>query len=141
MAYLNQGLAYYPRRDYTRFYIFLTQSRLGQTEQAQMELNAYVHSFPASKMNGWQASIAQFLLGNLDEKEFLSQATTKAKRPTDIQEQICESYYYSGMKHLLTGDKAGAAILFQKCLDTGEDNDIEYKSSRAELRALKNPQS
>jgi len=73
------------------------------------------------------------------ESEFFNQATTTAKRPSETGGQICEAYYYAGMKHLLGGDKEGAAELFQKCLDTGENNYTEFNSASAELRALKQP--
>jgi lipoprotein NlpI len=115
----------------------LIQSRLGQAEQARKELSAFVQSIPLSEAHDWQASIAQFLLGNLDDQEFLNEATTKAVRPTDVSPQICDAYYYAGMKHLLAGDKAGAAELFQKSLDTGQDDESEYKSAHAELSVLK----
>ncbi len=127
-----------PHRDYLRFRIFLVRSRLGETEEAGKELDAYVKSLPAAKAQDWTTSIGRFLTGNLAEEEFMNQATSTAKRPTDVNIQICEAYYYSGMKHLLAGDKDGAGQRFQKCLDTGEDNCFEYRSAGAELRALKN---
>jgi lipoprotein NlpI len=125
--------------DYDYFYVFLIQCRLGETREARKELNTYIQSIPASKSNDWETSIAHFLAGDLDEQEFFSQATTRARRPTDISTQLCEAYYYIGMKHLLAGDKTTARENFQKCLDKKEDNESEYRSARAELNALKNP--
>jgi len=43
------------------------------------------------------------------------------------------------MKRELSGDKDGAANLFQKCLDLGDDNNFGYLSAKVELRMLKNP--
>jgi len=126
-----------PQRDYIRFRIFLIRCRLGETEEAGRELDAYVKSLPAAKAQDWATSIGRFLTGNLAEEEFLKQATSTAKRPTDVTIQICEAYYYAGMKRLLAGDKSGAGERFQKCLNTGEDNCFEYRSAGAELRALK----
>jgi tetratricopeptide (TPR) repeat protein len=120
------------------FEAFLLQRRLGETSQPTKDLEAYIHSIPASKTNGWNASIANFLAGNLNEKDFLAQATTRAKRPTDISSQICDAYYFEGMKHLLDGDKARAAELFQKCVNTGEDNSYSYMNAMTELDDLKN---
>jgi len=89
------------------------------------------------KAKEWPASVGRFLTGNLPENEFLSQATTIAKRPSAISGQVCESFYYAGMKHKLAGDKPGAVAFFQKCVDAGDDNNFGYLSARVELRALK----
>ena len=68
---------------------------------------------------------------------FLSLATTAAKRPSAVTNQICDSLFYAAMKRKLSGDKPGALELLQKCLDTKDDNDMAYMNARVELRALK----
>ena len=93
----------------------------------------------ATKAQDWSACIGHFLTGNVPEGEFLNQATATAKRPSGYDGQICESCYYAGMKHLLDGDKEGAADFFQKCLDTGATSYSEFSSASVELRALKQP--
>lgn len=93
----------------------------------------YVKSLQGEKTNDWAASIGRFLAGNLSESNFLSQATTTAKRPSAIISQVCESFYYAGMKHKLAGDKQQAIDLFQKCLNTGNDNNFGYLSARVEM--------
>jgi tetratricopeptide (TPR) repeat protein len=134
----HKGMAYHSPPDGLRFQVFILRCRLGERPQALEDLDAYLHSLPASKTNDWTASIANFLAGHLDEKEFLVRATTTAKRPTDIADQICDAYYFEGMEHLLAGDKAGAGELFQKCLNTRQDNSYNYMNAVAELDDLKN---
>ena len=135
----RSALAINPNRAYLWFHIYLVQSRLGETEEAGKELEGHVKSIPAGKAQEWTTSIGQYLTGNLGEKDFLDAATSRAKRPTDINGQICEAYYYAGMKHLLAGDKDGAVERFRKCLKTGEDNYFEYRSANAELDELTKP--
>ena len=55
---------------------------------------------------------------NLPESEFISLADINTNRPSAIAEQVSDAYFYAGMKHKLAGDEQGAAILFQKSLDT-----------------------
>lgn len=136
----RKALTYNSPPDGSRFEAFLLQCRLGEKHQGMKDLAAYVHTIPASKTNDWSASIANFLMGNLDEKEFLVQATTRAKRPTDISPQTCDAYYFQGMEDLLAGDKVKAAELFQKCLNTREDNSYNYMNANTELDALTSPQ-
>lgn len=120
--------------------IFLLQSRLGRTQQAQKELNAYIRSLPPAKEHDWITSIAHFLAGDINETDFLSQATSTAKRPVDIPGQFCDAYYFEGMKDLLAGDKIRAAELFQKCLQTpNDDNNYAFMEAKTELLGLKQP--
>jgi len=83
--------------------------------------------------------IAHFLVGDLVETNFLTQAVETAKRPTDQNGQQCEAFYYAGMKRLLAGDKSGAMELLGKCVASGEDNYGEYTSAVVQLRELKKP--
>ena len=49
---------------------------------------------------------------------------------------ICEAWFYAGMKKLLGGDKAAAANYFKKCLATEQKDFTEYLLAEAELKAL-----
>ena len=121
------------------FYIWLIQSQSGKSDDANKELKAILNSLQGEKATNWTASIGHFLIGDLPEDEFLNQATTKVRRPSAIKGQICESFYFAGMKHKLAGDKPGAVDFFQKCLATGSDNSFGYISAQFELRELKKP--
>jgi tetratricopeptide (TPR) repeat protein len=134
----HKSMTYNSPPDGARFEVFLLQCRLGEKQQAVKDLDAYIHSISASKTNDWTTSIANFLAGHLNDKEFLAQAMTKVKRPTDVSSQICDAYYFEGMQHLLGGDKAEASELFQRCVNTKEDNSYNYMNAITELDDLKN---
>jgi lipoprotein NlpI len=136
---LRKTLELDPGKDYALFHIYLIRSQLDEQEDAKKELEAHVKSLQGTKKQDWPASIGHFLTGTLPENEFLTKATTTAKRPTDINEQICEADYYSGMKHLLNGDREGASVLFKKCLNTDDKNCFEYMSAGVELLSLEKP--
>jgi lipoprotein NlpI len=128
-----------PKMYYPRFHIWLIRGRLGEKDEASKELAANIKLREGEEGHKWQLCIAKFLVGDLAETNFLTQATETAVRPTDEAGQQCESYCYAGMKRLLNGDKSGAGELFGKCAASGQDNYAEYASSLIELREMKKP--
>ena len=126
--------------DDIRFEIFLIECRLGQTQQAKKELAAYIQSIPAAKAGDWTTSIAHFLAGTLNETDFLAQASSTAKRPTDVAGQTGDAWYFAGIEHFLAGDKAGASERFKKCLKVGDDNSYDYMMAQSILGEFRNPQ-
>ena len=75
--------------------------------------------------------IAKFLLNQISETDF-----SKAIEPSDTGKEQSEFWYYTGMKHLLAGDKAGASDCFQKSLATKTRPFAVFFSARAELSSL-----
>ena len=55
------------------------------------------------------------------------------------QSQHCETWYFAGMKRLLTGDRKGAVDAFHQCLATGQKDSYEYILAQGELQALEAP--
>jgi tetratricopeptide (TPR) repeat protein len=113
------------------FEVFLIECRLGQTKQAKKELAAYILSIPPAKVHDWPTIEAHYLAGTLNETDFISLAASTAKRPTDIAMQTGDAWYYSGMVHLLAGDRADASDRFKKCLKVGDDNSNEYTMAQS----------
>ncbi|SPE52912.1 hypothetical protein SBV1_1610004 [Verrucomicrobia bacterium] len=120
-----------------RSYIWLIRAQTGEEAEGNRELEDYLKSLKVPKTNQWEASLARFLSGGLTETNFLVQATTTAKRPSAVRGQVCDSLYFAGMKHKLAGDKQGALELFQKCMETKDDNSFSYLNAVVEMRALK----
>jgi tetratricopeptide (TPR) repeat protein len=118
-------------------YIWLIRAQSGEEKTANKELEAYLNSLDNTKTNEWSAITARFLSGSLSESNYLGFASTAAKRPSAVTNQICESFFYTAMKRKLAGDKEGALALLQKCLDTKDDNSMAYMNAEVELRALK----
>jgi len=128
-----------PKMYYPRFRIWLLRVRLGEKDAATAELSANIKIREGEEGHEWQLCIARFLVGDLTETNFLTQATETAMRPTDQDGQQCEAFYYAGMKHFLDGDKSGAANFFGKCIATGQNNYAEYTSAMVELSEMKKP--
>jgi tetratricopeptide (TPR) repeat protein len=127
----HKAMAYNSPPDGAHFEVFLIECRLGQPEQAKKELAAYIQSIPAVKAHDWTTSIANYLAGSLNETDFLDQASSTAKRPTDIPMQTDDALYLTGMQHLLAGDKIGAWERFKKCLKVGDDNSDDYMMAKS----------
>jgi lipoprotein NlpI len=116
--------------------IWLIRAQSGEAEAANKELEAYLASLDSSKTNDWSALTARFLTGKLSETNFLALATTAAKRPCVVIDQVCDALYYAAMKRKLAGDKAGAIELLQKCRDTKANNNTSYWYAEVEMRRL-----
>jgi lipoprotein NlpI len=123
---------------YAWYHIYLLEVRLGGRAAAEKELAGHMKSLTDTKANDWSAKVGDYLDAALSEKDFFQTATNSAPNSAVQSEQLCEADYYAGMQYLLAGKKNEAVSLFQKCLDTGEKDFMEYTSARAELNILKN---
>jgi len=83
---------------------------------------------------GWTKTVGRFLIGELTESTFLSEA--KTGEPNESMQHQCEADYYAAMDRLIGGDKPGAISLLQACLATKQTNFDEYIQARAELGRL-----
>jgi len=120
--------------DYPHLFTWLIHARLGQTEVANDELSAYLTTRGNLPPNDWYFKVAGHLLGSVTETDLLAAATSAdAKRD---RSQHCEAWFYAGMKRLLSGDRKTAADYFQKCVETGEKDFLEYYFAQSELKAL-----
>ena len=113
------------------FHIWLMQMQTGEREKADQGLLAYCQSRTNGTTSDWQMQIAKFLLNQTSETDF-----SKAIDASDTGREQSEFWYYTGMKHLLAGDKAGAGERFQKSLATQTRPYAIFFSARAELRTL-----
>jgi len=118
-------------------YIWLIRAQSGEQEAVNQELRGYLKSLDDADTNQWRAITAGFFSGGIAETNFLRLAVTAAKRPSAATNQVCESLFYAGMKRKIAGDKPGAIELFQKCLNTGNDNTFAYLNAKDQIRALK----
>ncbi len=118
-------------RDYAAFHIWLVQTRIGEREKANQQLVAYCRNRTNGTPADWQMQIAKFLLNQTSEGDFF-----KAIDPSDTGRAQSEFWYYTGMKHLLAGDKAGASDCFRKSLATPTRPCAVFFSAGAELSSL-----
>ncbi len=118
-------------KDYAAFHIWLVQMQTGEREKADQGLLPYCQSRADGTPADWQMQIAKYLLNQISETDF-----SNAVDSADTGWEQSEFWYYSGMKHLLAGDKAGAKECFQKSLATKARPFAVFISARAELSAL-----
>jgi tetratricopeptide (TPR) repeat protein len=124
---------------YAHFGIWILRARMGERDEATKELRASMKAWDDDERSKWSLCIGRFLTGEMTESNLLTQATESAVRVTDEPSQKCEALYFAGMKRLIDGDKIGATDLFEKCVASGEDNDEQYFSAKAEFQKLKKP--
>lgn len=120
--------------DYARLRIWAIRARKGQTLQANQELSDYLTKRSDGKPQDWLARVAQFLLGQMTEPDFLAAATSSDEYLN--RSQYCQAWYYCGLKQLLSGNKKQAAEDFAKSIATGQSALTEYASAKFELKAL-----
>jgi lipoprotein NlpI len=107
--------------DYAHFFIWTLRVRLGERPAADAELADYFKSRAPTVEGEWARTISNFLLGSVPEGEFLA-AAQQGTDALKVQGQVCEAWYYSGLKRLLAGDRSTAADYFRRCLAT----DLSY---------------
>jgi tetratricopeptide (TPR) repeat protein len=118
-------------RDYAAIHTWLVQTRIGEREKANQQLLAYCQNRTNGTPADWQMQIAKFLLNQTGETDFF-----KALDPADTGRARSEFWYYTGMKHLLAGDKAGASDCFRQSLGTQTRPCAIFFSAGAELSSL-----
>lgn len=117
---------------YAAIQTWLVQMQVGEEQRADQGLLAYCQNRTKGTPAVWQMQIAKFLLNQISETDF-----SNAIDSSDLGREQSEFWYYTGMKHLLAGDKAGASKRFQKSLATKTRPYTVFISARAELGALK----
>lgn len=107
--------------------LWVARALNGDVESANAELRAYLEERKSS--DEWGLKRAQFLLGEIGEDLFLHKT---ARAPA----QLCEAYFYSGLKRLLAGDKSGAMDLFDTCTRFEIRGFVEDQLARIKLKEL-----
>ena len=120
--------------DYVRLSIWLVRARVGETEAANKELTAYLGKRGNAAPGDWIPNVAGHLVGNVSEADLFA----AAKSPDSNKErgQLCEAWFYAGMKKLVSGDKGVAEDYLKKCIATQETTFTEYEYAEAELKKL-----
>jgi tetratricopeptide (TPR) repeat protein len=107
-----------------RWAIDLRRQKLSDTETG-LRGRAPAFSDPSIR------AIGLYLCGMLVEGEFVSRAGASAP---ELKSRILgQAYYYVGISHLLAGDKEGARIFFNKCVNSGLRETGETGLAKAEL--------
>jgi lipoprotein NlpI len=120
---------------FAHLHIWILRAQQGSINEANQELAAYLNGLPAAASSDWPARVGEFLLNKISESDFL--ASSDSTSGDRSQRQLCEKWYYAGMKHLLVGDKLTAADYFAKCLATEVTGCSAYICAKAEIAKKK----
>src|SRR6516225_8427500 len=117
---------------YTRLFLWLMRSRLGERDAANKELAAFLDKPRNATSEEWTSKVAGHLLGKVSEADLFAAAkSSDAKKERGL---FCEAWFFAGMKQLLGGDEATAADYFRKRIATGQTNFVEYQLAQSELK-------
>lgn len=147
--YLNRGLAKRANGDrpgalddfkkssalgypYGAIWLWIMECENGAPPQARSDLFDYLARNPANPANVWPRAIADYLLENTSENEFLA----GAQGQESSMEKLSEANFFIGVLHRSKGDFKGAAIFFGHCLDVGMKSTPEYVESQRALATL-----
>lgn len=123
-----------PTDPYPEIFLWLVHARQGQVVEADRQLLAFADKHIERSADHWGSKVCTFLTGKLSETEFLGGTGSYfAYRENGHQ---CEAWYYVGLKHLLSGDKAGAGNAFEKSIATNSRNFQEYFLATLELKQI-----
>jgi lipoprotein NlpI len=112
----------------------LIRARLGETNAGNADLAAYLDKRTQATRGDWISKIAGYLLGTVPEGDLFAAARSRDERKE--LRQLCQAWFYVGMKKLLSGDKIAAGKCFGKSVSTEEKMVLEYPMAEAELKAL-----
>jgi tetratricopeptide (TPR) repeat protein len=120
--------------DHARLYLWLIAKAQNSGMQADQDLSAAMESSWNSGPDDVTTKTANYFLGRMSEPDYLAAATSPDAK-TD-QAQHCSTWYFTGMKRMLMGDKRGAIEAFRQCVATGQKDFVEYVLAQNELQAL-----
>ncbi len=82
----------------------------------------------------WPGPVASFILGDIDENDFLASAGGSAYAQINLRRQ-CQAQFYIGATYLADGDEEGYKNQLQKGLAEGSNiSDAEYHLAHYELK-------
>jgi lipoprotein NlpI len=151
--YFNRSTAYFVKRDWASALADIRQAReldkdapdyptliwlilaeQGQNEAANKELTADMEQQLNDASEAWTSKIASFLLNKINQADLITAAASPD--PKKSRDQLCDAWFYAGIKRLLAGEKATAIDCFEKALATRAKAENEYEFAEAELKAL-----
>ena len=100
------------------------------------ELKNFRNYVEGEKSHAWVRTISRYYLGDIKEDEVISEAK-KGKDDREINQRLCEAYYYIGEERLWKGDRKGALDFFHRSVETGVTGLNEYISAEGMIALMK----
>ena len=151
-AILNRGIAlYYGGRaglavsDLSRFYekdkrdpyrvlwSFIVEQSVDRNKAL---INLAEHRKALDEDN-WATTIVDFYLGKVDETAVIAKLVEDVSSQKQLNDRLCEAYFYLGKYHSDIGNKVTAANYFKLSLSTNVFEYVEHRFSRVELSRLR----
>lgn len=151
-ALLNRGIAlYYGKRselaidDFSAFYaknqenpfaalwLFLAQ-RVSNPTDAYAQLQKHRKQLDT---NNWATMIVDFYLGNITRNKLLNQFVVGVKNTNELNQRMCEVYFYMGKHYSDLGERGLALNYFKMVLSTNIYEYVEHRYSRIEIDAIR----
>lgn len=126
-----------PKDEYIRVNLLIVLRKTSRQRVADYanSLRAFVSS---NASTAWIRILTKYVLGmdGVTETKVLEKARL-GKGNKEIQERLCEAYYYVGEQRLWQGDRKGAEEFFRKSIETNQSNFEEYVTSKAMLENMR----
>ena len=132
----RQAVKLDPSAEFCQIRIWLIRMRLNEQNEATRELVGHVKSLPRAYLSRWPVPVEGFLTGTTVEDDVLQASKIPVTNTRTQLEHLCDANYFIGMKHLLAGDKTGAANYLQKAVNAILVGYSSYESAAAELNLL-----
>lgn len=151
-AILNRGIAlYYGGRaelainDIEKFYqidrndpyrvlwAFIVNSKVSK-ELAVEQLNK---AYAELDHEQWATKIVEYYLGNASEADVIARLVEDVKSQKQLNDRLCEAYFYLGKLNSLQGNKVKASNYFKLALSTNVYEYVEHRYARLELSRLR----
>ncbi|MFC4699093.1 lipoprotein NlpI [Glaciecola siphonariae] len=87
--------------------------------------------------NIWSTSLVDFYLGKVDEAAVVAALIRDVQSQAQLNNRLCEAYFYLGKYHAQRGNKVTAANYFKLSLSTNVHEYVEHKYARIELANIR----
>jgi lipoprotein NlpI len=87
--------------------------------------------------DNWATSIVDFYLGKVDETAVIADLVDDVTSQKQLNDRLCEAYFYLGKYHSDLGNEVTAANYFKLSLSTNVFEYVEHRFSRVELLRLR----
>jgi tetratricopeptide (TPR) repeat protein len=135
VAPLRKAIQLVPDYTYYSLWYFISLHGAGAREEARLHIQERAH---AVEGDAWVIPVVRFYAGNVTEDAVLEKA--QAEDPREDKGMKCEAYAYIGMAHLVgalaPADTAKAVDYFQRCVQTGVTDYVEYEFAKRAVERL-----
>lgn len=150
-AYLNRGIALYyggkpelaiddlawfqqrkPTDPYRAIWRFIAAREVNEQEAIE-QLRADRAAFDPTF---WANNIVDFYLGDINENALLNSLLVNVENRTELNNRVCEAYFYIGKHHSYSGQRGKASNYFKLALSTNVYDFVEHRYARLELERL-----